>query len=152
MGHIVIDCRDDARRDNAGKSGSLEAYAAKDGVVGRTRDALDAGGKSGLSARLADGEELTPLVIAQEAEQGDALAHQVVMDTACYLAIGIVSLVHTIDPDSVVLGGAMTFGAGQSPLGRKFLQRIREEFDRRVLGSLRGKVQMDFATLGGDAG
>ena len=33
VGHIIIDCREDAMTDNAGKSGSLEAYASAGGVV-----------------------------------------------------------------------------------------------------------------------
>ena len=50
------------------------------------------------------------MLIGEEAEAGDALCLEIVLDTARYLAVGIVTLMHTIDPDGVVLGGAMTFG------------------------------------------
>jgi glucokinase len=76
----------------------------------------------------------------------------VIMETAHWLAIGIVSLVHTIDPDAVVLGGAMTFGGQGSPLGREFIQRIRDEVRPRLLEPLRDALVIEFASLGGDAG
>ena len=74
------------------------------------------------------------------------------MDTARYLAIGIVSLVHTVDPSGVLLGGAMTFGGRQRELGRRFLDRVREEFRCRTFPLLAERTQIDLASLGGDAG
>jgi len=150
-GHLLIDLRDEAPRDSLGKTGSLEAYAGANGVIARTLAKLDAGTISTLSKRREEGE-ITPLVIAKEAEQGDALARQIIMETARYLALGIVSLIHTIDPDSVVLAGAMTFGGQASPLGREFLERIREEVRPRLLKPLDELVQIQFAELGSNAG
>ncbi|MEX0610568.1 MAG: ROK family protein, partial [Pirellulales bacterium] len=63
-----------------------------------------------------------------------------------------VSLIHTIDPDAVLLGGAMTFGGNESPIGREFLQTIRDEVRPRLLEPLRDTVKIEFASLGGDAG
>jgi glucokinase len=96
--------------------------------------------------------ELSPLLIAEAAEAGDELARRSIMETARWLGIGIVSLVHTIDPDAVVIGGAMTFGGDSAPLGREFLARICEEALPRLLEPLRKAVRIEFATLGGDAG
>ena len=74
------------------------------------------------------------------------------METAYWLAIGIVSFIHTIDPDAVLLGGAMTFGGNDTEIGRAFLQRIRDEVRPRILEPLRDTVRIEFASLGGDAG
>ena len=90
--------------------------------------------------------------MAHEAEAGDALALEIIADTARYLAIGIVNLMHTINPNGVLLGGAMTFGGGQSPLGRRFLGWIKEEVCRRAFRGPAEQTVIDFATLGGDAG
>ncbi len=57
-----------------------------------------------------------------------------------------------IDPDTVVLGGAMTFGGDNSPLGREFLERIQQVVQPRLLHPLRNQIRFAFATLGGDAG
>jgi glucokinase len=74
------------------------------------------------------------------------------MDTARYLGIGAVTLMHTIDPNGVVLGGAMTFGGHDMPLGRRFLDRVKEEVRRRAFPVLAERIVIDYASLGGDAG
>jgi glucokinase len=151
-GHILVNPAKDAWQDSLGKSGSLEAYACAGAVIRRATDALGSSEASSLARRHRTGEPITPRIVAEEAERGDALAHNVVMETAHWLAIGIVTFVHTIDPDAVVLGGAMNFGGPTSVLGREFLQRIRDEVRPRLLEPLRNVVKIEFATLGGDAG
>jgi glucokinase len=151
-GHIIIDPREDARKDALGNSGSLEAYANATAVIDRAIAALDAGKSSTLSKRRTGGEAITPIIVAEEAERGDKVARQVVMETAHYLAIGILTIIHTVDPDAVVLGGAMNFGGPTSALGRDFIQCIRDEVRPRLLEPLRDKVHIEFASLGGDAG
>jgi len=143
---------DDAPMDSLGKRGSLESYANASAVIARTVAALNGGAKSSLAKIRAAGETITPRIVAEAAEQGDELARRVIMETAHWLAIGIVSLVHTIDPDAVVLGGAMTFCGQGSPLGREFIQRIRDDARPRLLEPLRDKLMIEFASLGGDAG
>jgi glucokinase len=150
-GHIIIDCRDDARVCSCGQPGHLEAYSSALAVVRRTQEALDAGRFSSLAQRLAEAEPLTPLLLAQEAEAGDELALEIVLETARYLGIGVTSLMHTIDPSGVVLGGAMTFGGNGTPLGRRFIERVREEVHRRAFPVV-AKTPIEYASLGGDAG
>ena len=74
------------------------------------------------------------------------------LETARYLGVGVVSLMHTIDPTGVLLGGAMTFGGDESELGRRFLARIKEEVQRRAFEVLAERTAIEFASLGGDAG
>lgn len=152
-GHIIIDHHQDARMCNCGQSGHLEAYASATAVAKRAHELLDARhDPSSVRQRLAAGEELSTLMLAEEAEAGDALSMELILEAAMYLGVGITSLMHTIDPDGVVLGGAMTFGGHESPVGRKFLDRVREEVARRTFPVLREKTIVDFASLGGDAG
>lgn len=151
-GHIVIDHSDDARLCPCGHTGHLEAYASANAVIKRTQEALDGGRPSSLNQRLAQGDELSPLLVAEEAEAGDKLAEEIVLQTGRYLGVGIVTLVHTIDPSGVLLGGAMTFGVLESELGRRFLRQVRQEFRRRTFPVLAEKTVIDFATLGADAG
>ncbi|MBI2826030.1 MAG: ROK family protein [Planctomycetia bacterium] len=151
-GHIIIDHRPDAPLCSCGQTGHLEAYCSAKGVVRRTREALARRPEGTLARAVAAGEELTPLTLAREAEAGDALSLEIVLDTARYLAVGVVNLMHTIDPNGVVLGGAMTFGGHESRLGRRFLEVVREEVHRRAFPVLAERTMIDFATLGGDAG
>lgn len=151
-GHVIIDSRDDARMCGCGWPGHLEAYASATAVIKRTQECLDVGRVTSLSKRLADGEELTPKLIAEEAEQGDALSLEIILETARYLGIGAVNVMHVVDPDVVLLGGAMTFGGPDCELGRRFLERVREEVRRLARPALARDTIIDFATLGGDAG
>ncbi|HYO25425.1 MAG TPA: ROK family protein [Lacipirellulaceae bacterium] len=152
LGHIIIDARDDAPENSLGLRGTLEGFCGAYAVVRRTAAALATQKNSSLHGRLAAGAELTPLLVAQEAEGGDELAREVVMETARYMAIGIATVVHTVDPESVVIGGAMTFGGDGHPLGEQFMACVRRHARARMLAPIRDKVHIDFAVLGGDAG
>jgi len=151
-GHVIINFDDDARYCGCGQRGHLEAYASATAVVKRTAEALQAGLISSLGDRLRGGDELSPKLLAEEAEAGDQLSMEIIIETARYLGIGVVSLMHTIDPNGVLLGGAMTFGGKQSKLGRRFLSRVKEEVARRAFPVLAQRTKIDFASLGGDAG
>lgn len=151
-GHIIIDPRDDARLCGCGQTGHLEAYASATGVIKRTEEALAAGRASTLRDFVAAGNELTGLAIANAAEAGDPLALDIVFQTAEYIATGIVTLVHTIDPGAVILGGAMTFGGYDKELGRQFLARITERVRCRVFPTQAANLTIRFASLGSDAG
>ncbi len=151
-GHIIVDASADARPCSCGQPGHLESYASAKAVVGRTREALAAGAESSLQDLLAEDQQITALAIYQAAGNGDPLAHEIISETARWLAIGIVTLLHTIDPALVVLGGAMDFGGHESPLGREFLETIRRQVGERTFPVIAEQVTIDFASLGGDAG
>lgn len=151
-GHIIIDMDGPRTHPGTGQRGTLEAYASARAIVARCREALDAGRRSLIADRLKAGEELTPKLIGTAAEQGDELADELVMETARCLGIGTVTLMHTIDPEMVLFGGAMTFGRSDSPLGVRFLERIKEEIRARAFPACWQNTLVDYATLGGDAG
>jgi len=151
VGHIVIDQRDEAPVNTLGIHGTLEGYCGSYGVLARMRAALDEGDTNSKLGEIA-AEELTPLDIANAAEAGDELALGVVMETARYLAVGLTTLIHTIDPDGVVIGGAMTFGGAGHPLGERFLAEVQTQTRSRIFENLRGPISIEFAELGGDAG
>lgn len=152
LGHLIIDYHDESRLCSCGHRGHLEAYASASSVVKRTEEILATGRASSLVGRIKKGEELTALMIDQEAEGGDVLAMEIVMDTARYLGIGIVSAMHAIDPHGVVIGGAMTFGQHETSTGRKFLDRVKQEVAQRAFPMLVERTTVDYASLGGEAG
>ena len=151
-GHMIIDFSDDARMCACGCRGHLEAYASATAVVKRSRELLAAGRRSSISERIAAGAELTPKLVAAEAESGDELALEIIMETGHYIAVGAVSLMHMLQPEVVLLGGAMTFGGSPSGVGSRFLAHIRSEVRRLALPRLAETTAIEFATLGGDAG
>jgi glucokinase len=151
-GHIIIDYRDDARICGCGKPGHWEAYASATAVTKITQETLDAGRASSLGDRLAAGDSLSPKLVSEEAEKGDTLSIEIILDTARFLGIGIATLLHTVDPSRVLLGGAMTFGGDKTELGKKFLAAVREETCSRAISVLPERLSIEFASLGSDAG
>ena len=152
LGHTIIDYHETARICSCDQPGHLEAYASATAVEKRTHEALEAGASSSLRNRIDAGEELTARLLHQEAEQGDALSLQIIMDTAMYLGIGITNFMHTIDPDAIILGGAMTFGEHENEIGRRFLARIKEEVNRRAFPIPAEQTTIEFASIGSFAG
>ena len=67
-------------------------------------------------------------------------------ETARYLAVGAVSLMHTIDPDIVLFGGGMIAA------GTAFLDDIRKGLREMAFPVPAAKTRVEFALLGGDAG
>jgi glucokinase len=96
--------------------------------------------------------EVTAKRIHEAAEAGDVLALEIILETARYLGIGITTLLHTIDPAAVVLGGAMNFGGRTNKVGQQFLDRIKAEVAHRAFPVVAQRITIDFASLGSDAG
>jgi len=151
-GHVIIDHRPTARMCPCGQPGHLEAYCSATAVTKRTQEALAAGRPSSLSARLALGDELSAVLVAEAAAAGDALADEIILETAHFLGVGVTSVMNVIDPAGVVIGGAMTFGGNATPLGRRFLEAVRAEVRRRAFPVPAAKTKIQYAELGADAG
>lgn len=152
-GHIVIDSRDDARLCVwGGGRGELEAYASASAVTQRMHELLRAGESSSVLERADSIEDLTPLDLMHAGNQGDEFALRLIEETGRYLGVGVVTLVHTVDPGIVVLGGAMNFGGQHSAAGRCFIDAVRAEFRSRAFDVVRDTTELAFASLGSDAG
>lgn len=150
-GHMIVQM-DGGQRSPHGIHGALELYAGAKALVRRAEHALDAGCRSVLAEWIANGEDLDPRLIAKAAEEHDDLAENLIMDSARYLAIGTINIMHIINPDVVLLGGAMTFGRNETPLGKRFLARIRQTIQQHAFPIPAERTTIDFASLGSDAG
>ena len=90
--------------------------------------------------------ELTSKDVFQHAENGDALAREIVEGTAEALAIMCVNMLHTTEPARIVFSGGM-IAAGDALLGR-----VRHYFDEHIWTLKKETVDICFATLGEDTG
>ena len=151
LGHVILET-DNGRLCNTGQYGTAEAYVSATALLKRFQEAIDDGAVTSVVGRLEAGEHLTPLLITEEAEQGDHLSLELIMQMARYLGAAITTVVHAIDPAMVLLGGAMTFGRQSTRVGREFLLRVQREFQTRTFPTLAAKTTIDYASLGGDAG
>jgi glucokinase len=145
VGHIKIDMSN-PRPCGCGRLGCLEAYASATAVVKRTREALAEAKRTGLTAFAHTDAELTARHVFDAAANGDALAAKVVEETAFYLAVGAMNLMHIIDPDVVVFGGGMVAA------GETFLERIRHHVRELAFPVLAERTRIVAAALGSDAG
>jgi glucokinase len=144
-GHIRI-ALDHPRYNATGLYGSLEAYASAKAIIERAQEAMATGQRSSLEAILSRGEELSAKDIFDAAAAGDELGERLVEQTAFYLAVGAVNLMHVIDPNVVVFSGGM-IAAGET-----FLDRIRYHVRRNALPVPAAETLITFAQLGTDAG
>ena len=110
IGHITVDTKD--KRGSAGNVGTLESVCGRDAIVWRAMRALTTGQASLIWEICPDLAQLAPLHIAQAAARGDSLARKVWMETASYLAVGIVNVVFTADVSRVVIAGGVA-GVGE---------------------------------------
>ncbi|MEM9411538.1 MAG: ROK family protein, partial [Planctomycetota bacterium] len=152
IGHMMVDPSENARLCSCGKRGHLEAYASATAVVARCQELLPERKNSLVARMIEGGGRLSTLMIYQAAERKDAFAQELIDEAAYYLAIGVASLVHTVDPEAVLIGGAMTFGGDKSEVGLNFRESIRRQAAERSLPTLAEKLRVEFAELGSDAG
>ena len=150
-GHIIIEM-DGGRLCPTGQYGTLEAYCSATALIKRFRHVVNEGRTSSVIDRLDDVTPLSPLLMAEEAEKGDELSTELILEMARCLGTGITTICHVIDPTMVLLGGAMTFGRHETKIGRLFLERVCDEFQSRAFPVIAEKVTVDYASLGGNAG
>lgn len=143
-GHIVIEMHH-GRECSCGKHGHLEAYASATALVKRAHEALERDITSKLSDLLAQGG-LTSRTIAEAAARGDALAIRLMRETARYLAVGAVNMMHTVDPDVVLFAGGMIAA------GAPFLADIQQYIHSLAFPIPAARTKIGFAELGNDAG
>ncbi len=125
IGHTTIEAA--GRYCRCGNYGCLEAYASGPAIALRAREALERDEVSVLR-KLVDGrtERLTAADVYDAANRGDALALEIVRDTARFLGTGVANLLNTLNPDVVVIAGGVTRA------GDRLFEPLRAEVKRRA--------------------
>ncbi|HUW58176.1 MAG TPA: ROK family protein [Planctomycetota bacterium] len=145
IGHVTIDY--DGRKCACGNIGCLEAYASAASTVRRFIEAVRSGKSSNLERMVQERPEgVTSKMIYEEALKGDGLCRKIMEETGFYLGVGIVSVLHFLNPEMVVLTGGLT-GAGSM-----LMDPVKRVVSERALPRFREDLQIVFARLGEDAG
>jgi glucokinase-like ROK family protein len=84
--------------------GPLEYYAAGLGIARRAKQLLDEAG-------IANPSDPNAEEVFEAAREGKAWAQQVVQETVDYISLAVAAVSALIDPDMIVLGGAISFSA-----------------------------------------
>jgi glucokinase len=108
IGHTTIDLN--GRHCKCGNYGCLEAYASGPAIATRAREVLVREETASLLPSLVGGrlESITAETVYKAASQGDAVASEIVRDTARYLGVGIANLLNIFNADVVVVAGGVT--------------------------------------------
>jgi glucokinase len=109
LGHIPV--QSDGPRCSCGQPGHLEALASGTAIARRVRE------QGGLAKPSAGGEATTE-EIAAAARAGDPAALSVLQSAALALGTALAGLVHTFNPERILLGG------GVARAGDFFLQEV----------------------------
>jgi glucokinase len=98
--------------------------------------------------KLVDGqlERISAQTVYDAADQGDALALEIVRDTARYLGTGLANLLNIFNPDVVVVAGGVT------QAGEALFEPLRTEVRRRAFKPAVDACRIVAGSLPGTAG
>jgi glucokinase len=146
IGHMTIVAG--GRRCTCGGRGCLEAYAGGWAIAERAQEAAaaDKAAGAGLIAQSGNIKNISAATITQAYLKGDRLAVRLVRSTARYLAAGLVSIVHVLNPQVIILGGGVIEGLPE------YMDMVRTIVISRVLEASSRRLRITPAALGNRAG
>lgn len=106
IGHVTIDYS--GEQEGHHEVGTLEGLASGPNFARRARRALASGAQSTLLEWVnGDVESVTPQLLQQAAVNGDSFALDQFALNGRYLGVGITNLLHTFNPQRIVIGGSV---------------------------------------------
>jgi glucokinase len=115
--------------------GHLESYVGNRQIIARTLEALDQGRSSTILAAVGGQRNMvTPKVIAEEAQKGDALALEIFDFVARCLASTFASVTYLLQPQAFVVGGGVSLSGDIlfDPLKTYLKENLNPAFSERV--------------------
>lgn len=145
IGHIKLQIHD-GPICGCGDTGCMEAFASGPSIVAMAQEYI-AGGKSTKYREMAEEEKvITPIMVAQAALMGDAVAKRIFEVIGEYIGIGLSSVVNLLNPEKIVVGG------GVADAGDLLLDPIKRTIKRRAMPIQAEVIQIVPAKLGNTAG
>jgi glucokinase len=126
-----------------GNRGCLEAHASGTAIANRAMEAIAAGRPTTLAGRQ---EPIEAVHVAEAAEQGDALAIELITHAGTALGVGVRNLLHIFNPTVVVIGG------GVSRIGPLLWDPMLEVVHHDAMTAYRQDLRIVPAALGDDPG
>ena len=145
IGHMII--RMDGELCTCGNKGCFERYASATAIIREAKRAVENHPESAILARCGgDPERINAKIVIDCAKEGDATAKQVFDGYVKGLAHGIISIINTLDPEIIVLGG------GVSMAGDYLLDAVRVAVEPLIFFKTMPHANIELARLGADAG
>ena len=145
-GHVTIDYN--GPLCGCGKKGCIEILCSGPAIARRARTKIAAGADSARILELASGDLAAVRAehVGEAYRGGDALARQILEETADLLAIWLGNAIDWLDPDVMVVGG------GVAELMSAFFPRMLEVIPRWSVNPRAKEVPLVMARYGADAG
>jgi len=156
-GHVTIDYH--GPKCGCGKRGCIEALCSGPAIARRARERLakldlaeslrsDSARAESKILALAGGDidAVNAEIVAEAFRQGDALAAEVLRETADLLAIWAGNVIDLLEPDVFIFGG------GLAQLMSGFFGRIRGQLERWCVNKRFAEMPMVLAKYGADSG
>ena len=132
---------------SCGNIGCLEMLASGKAVERDAVNRLSRGEKSSLHDMVkGEIETVTAEQVGDAAQDGDALALEIISRAAYYLGVGMINMVNIFNPEMIVLGG------GMAELDELFIEPGRRMVNERAFSISAQSVRIVTAELGNDAG
>jgi glucokinase len=146
-GHMSIDYR--GPLCGCGKRGCIESLASGPAITRRTQSKLQEMRKRGsLLWEMAAGhpETLTSEMVGRADAAGDALAHEVLLETIVVLSVWLGNIVDLLEPDVIIMGG------GVAAVFQPYLDDIRAQVADTCVNSRAQEIPLLAARYGADSG
>lgn len=142
VGHMIL--QKDGIRCSCGDRGCWENYASVNALIRMTREYAEANPDSPVARECRNG--VSGRTAFNLMKEGDSGAKSIVDEWIGYLSTGIINLINILQPQYLVIGGAI------SREGEYLLRPIRERQLQNKYSEIQDKTQLKAAKLGNDAG
>ena len=143
-GHMTIDYR--GPRYGCGKLGCIEALASGPNIARRAQAKLTSGAASRIRQLAGSVEAVRTEHVGQAFHEGDAVAREVLAETALLLTVWLGNIVDLLEPD------VMVFGGGVAELMSSFFESMRAGLAQWSINQRAGEIPLLLARYGNDAG
>lgn len=137
VGHMIIG--ENFYNCACGKNGCFETFASATAIVKHFEKLLE-------DEKVTFGFEISSKEIWQRAEKGEVLPLKAVERYTDYLAIGILNLINTIDPEVITLGG------GVAAAGDFLMDKLTKKVEDNLLVKGFPSAKINYASAGNKAG
>jgi glucokinase len=143
-GHVTIDYQ--GPRCACGKRGCIEALASGPRIAARAREKLAAGTESLILAHAGTIGQVQAEHVGAAFREGDAVAGEVLTETAFFLTVWLGNIVDLLEPDVMVVGG------GVADLMSSFFTSISADLPHWCENQRAAEIPLVLARYGADAG
>lgn len=130
IGHTCI--HHDGRLCGCGNKGCLEAYTATKGIIRTAREIMT---ESAEPSEMRHVPKLSPRVIAELCDKGDAMAIETFRRAGEALGLGLANYASVMDTEAIIFTG------GIAKAGKWLIEPAQKAFDEHVFHNIKGKVK-----------